>query len=57
MKPKDLRQPDFDGASKVHDWRNHIPEHIEDIWHTFSLEQMEAIYQWAENLANAEEWE
>lgn len=31
--------PDWGTAGKVHDWRNHVDEDVQEIWDTFTLEQ------------------
>ncbi|SFF17074.1 hypothetical protein [Methylobacterium sp. yr596] len=42
---------------KVHDWRNHVPEAVQAIWGTFTAEQRIALVDWAEGLAEREEWD
>lgn len=49
--------PRWDGAGRVHDWRNHVPEEVKKLWPTFSEIQRKALYDWANDLASAEEWE
>jgi len=49
--------PEWEKATKVHDWRNHVPEHIREMWFTFTQEQRYALYAWADELAGREEWE
>jgi hypothetical protein len=41
----------------VHEWRNHVPEDVQAIWHTFTREQRKALVEWADELAGREEWE
>jgi hypothetical protein len=55
--PKDLDDPDFVNTSRVHDWRNHVGEHTEAIWHTFTREQKVALYRDANWRAGLEEWD
>jgi hypothetical protein len=51
------RDPQWDKAGRVHDWRNHISEEIEAMWDTFTDAQKAALYRQAQELASAEEWE
>ncbi|NTF23521.1 hypothetical protein G6L37_34690 [Agrobacterium rubi] len=52
-----LSNPDFDNAGKVHDWRNHVSEYVQSLWHEFSDEQRAAIALGAEDQAGNEEWD
>ncbi len=49
--------PQWDEAGRVHDWRNHVPEAVQAIWTTFTAEQRAALVDWAEGLADREEWD
>jgi hypothetical protein len=49
--------PEWEKATKVHDWRNHVPENIQAMWGTFTIEQRMALVEWGESLASQEEWE
>lgn len=49
--------PDWTAGSRVHNWRTHVPENVQAIWRDFTAKQKEALFEWAERLANAEEWE
>lgn len=52
--------PHFDALGSrpwVHEWRSHVPEGVQAIWHTFSREQRTALVAWAEELASNEEWD
>ncbi len=51
------RDPKWNRAGRVHDWRNHVPEHIRAIWDTFTEEQRFALVKWADECASAEEWD
>lgn len=49
--------PRFENAGKCHDWRNHIPEEIQNGWKDLpDVAKAIAIYM-AEQVANREEWE
>jgi hypothetical protein len=50
-------KPEWELAGKVHDWRNHIPDHVQRIWETFTLDQKAALFVWAEYDASNEEWD
>lgn len=53
----DVREPEFDKAGKVHDWRNHVGWRTVDIWHEFSDRQKLALALDAQDNADREEWE
>lgn len=48
---------DWTNTRKVHDWRNHVPSNVQEIWSTFTEAQRTALVQWADGLASNEEWE
>lgn len=49
--------PEWDKAGKVHDWRNHVPQNVRNLWDTFTIIQLKALYAWAYNLAMEERWD
>lgn len=49
--------PEWNKATRVHDWRNHAPQPVKELWPTFTDQQRTALEAWAETLASAEEWE
>lgn len=51
------KEPFWDKAGKTHDWRNHVPDHVREIWDTFTPKQREALEDWASNLADSELWD
>jgi hypothetical protein len=53
----DVRSPDFDNPSPVHDWRNHVGWRTVDRWHEFSDQQRLALALDAQDMADREEWE
>jgi hypothetical protein len=55
--PPDWAVPAWAEAEKVHDWRNHIGEEIQAMWHTFAPFQKQALATDAQYHANEEEWE
>lgn len=54
---KGYENPDWVKTSKCHDWKNHVPDTVQTMWHTFTSTQQELLFKWAEGLADAEEWE
>lgn len=48
---------DFRHADKYHDWRNHIPYGLRDIWAELSEETRTAVFVVAQLEADDEEWE
>jgi hypothetical protein len=54
---KDHYDPDWGGAERCHDWKNHIPAEIQEEWFTFSSRQRIWLSEWGEYLADLEEWD
>lgn len=55
--PDDYGLPLWDEGGRVHDWHNHVPDEVQEIWHTFTDEQRQRLAAWAEALADQEHWE
>lgn len=55
--PEELSDPEWEKAGRVHDWRNHVPEAIRAVWEAFTPTQRLLLRDWAEELAQGEEWE
>lgn len=53
----DWKSPNWESAGRIHDWRNHVSEEIQDMWDTFTDEQKRALQQQAQQQAEAEEWD
>jgi hypothetical protein len=49
--------PEWEKATKVHDWRNHVPENVQSMWGTFTIDQRCALVEWAEASASMEHWD
>lgn len=49
--------PEWHLATPVHDWRNHVPGHIKQMWSRIPYEVQLALVEWAESLASKEEWD
>jgi predicted metal-dependent enzyme (double-stranded beta helix superfamily) len=52
-----IRDPQWDRAGWVHDWRNHVGERTQAIWSTFTDEQRLALAADAAEDAGNESWE
>lgn len=52
-----LGKPNFEGAGKVHDWRNYIPYGLKKKWSELSIETRYCLYKMAEHNAWGEEWD
>ena len=52
-----IASPDFENATRVHDWRNHVPEPFKRGWQTLHSDARLAVYYMATLAAGAEEWE
>lgn len=50
-------EPDFDGAKKCFDWRNHVPCGIHDMWTSLSLDARIVAILMAQEGADGEEWD
>lgn len=49
--------PQWRKAGRVHDWRNHVPDDVQELWATFTREQRGALVRWANELSDNEKWE
>jgi hypothetical protein len=54
---KDLREPKFEEAGRVHEWRNYVPDEIQALWAQLSDEARGAVYFVAEEAAGREDWD
>jgi hypothetical protein len=52
-----ITDPQWDRASRVHDWRNYVSDEVRKMWDSFTEEQKRALYRQSDELAYAEEWE
>jgi hypothetical protein len=52
-----INKPEFDKATRVHDWRNHVPKTIEKVWSHLSEEARLVAIMMAEEEASNENWE
>jgi len=51
------RDPEWEKANRVHDWRNYATEEIKRLWPSFTEEQQQAIFEMLDEFASREEWE
>ena len=50
-------EPDFEGRGRGHDWRNHVPELIRELWPDIPfVARVMAVYM-ANREADQEEWD
>ncbi len=54
---RQARNPQWEKADKVHDWRNYISDNVKAIWDTFSNIQKFALLKQADDQASREEWD
>lgn len=54
---QDVLEPDFEHASKVHDWRNHVSGAMRKWWDQMPLFAKLALYVTAEDEASCEIWD
>lgn len=50
----DINNPDFKSASKVHDWRNHVPNDWKENWEQFTERERKIIAVMAQTRADSE---
>ena len=55
--PDDYKNPKWEEAKRVHDWRNYIDDEVRAIWDAFTDEQKAALAAQADASAAAEEWD
>lgn len=48
---------DFTNTSKVHDWKNYVPQALVNVWGQLGIDARLAIYLIAEENAMSEAWE
>lgn len=51
-----LQKPEFEKATKVHDWRNYVPDEFEKEWDNLTLREKQIIFVLADKQAFEEEW-
>jgi hypothetical protein len=49
--------PKFGEESRVHDWRNYIPEELQKVWEDLPIEAKYAAYIVAYEQASKEDWD
>lgn len=49
--------PKFSDVTRVHDWRNHVPKDIKEMWYGLSFETKVIVYRMASEMADQEEWD
>ena len=57
MNEPDISDSTFNRTTRVHDWRNHVPESVEQRWHTLSNTERLLVVEVAEYSAEREEWD
>lgn len=53
---KAVLETDFSKRTKVHNWKNYVPDALREKWSSLSLQTRIAIYYVAHPLAEKEEW-
>ena len=52
-----IDNPEFDKATKVHDWRSHVPYEIWGDWDMLTIRERQLVAIMANNQAMNEEWD
>lgn len=55
--PEDFINPDWKNKERVHEWKNYVSNEIQNIWHSFNLEQKATIALQAREQASQEDWD
>lgn len=53
----DCINPDWKNVTRVHDWRNYVPDRVVALWDTFTDAQKIAIAEMADERASSEHWD
>ncbi len=54
---KDIANPEWEAAGRVHDWRNYVPECVKESWGSLSERERLLVIVLAEEAASSEEWD
>jgi hypothetical protein len=54
---RELECPEWDNKQKCHDWKNHVPEVIENSWDSLPIVTKQIVYLMASEQAHNEEWD
>lgn len=57
IKNIDLNDPKFEQTTRVHDWRNYVPDEWQKDWNKFTNREKKIIAIMAETQADSEEWD
>lgn len=55
--PSDWMNPDWERASKVHDWKNYASSEMKEAWDSFHSYYQKLISQCLQEIADKEEWD
>lgn len=55
--PKDFINPDWKNLGRVHEWKNYISSEVQNIWHSFNVEQKATLALQAQEQASNEDWD
>jgi hypothetical protein len=55
--PDDYRNPKWDEAVMVHEWKNYAGAWLREIWPTLNAEQQRAVAASLDDVASNEEWD
>jgi hypothetical protein len=54
---RQISEPQFEQAGRVHDWRNYVPESVQARWGELCSLGKLAVYACAEQAASREDWD
>lgn len=55
--PFDWENPNWKEEDRVHNWRNYVSDEMQEMWHTFTPLQKQAIARAADEIAGREHWD
>ena len=55
--PTDYKEPNWNNPTMVHDWKTHVPVNIRNNWELFSFRHRAMLSEWAQDLADIEDWD
>lgn len=52
-----IKDPEFEKAGRVHDWRNYVPDKLKENWDELTEESRACIYLICDTVAGEEHWD
>lgn len=52
QKLEQITNPGWNKTELTHDWRDRVPDEVQELWPTFTTIQQHALFKWAEQLTD-----